>query len=179
MMKRASTVCLAIAGLAILLAGCQARTQPIRTVSVADAKTYSVARIEVGPKSGVVAPETLARVEAALKEATDYCATGERPVILEARIDHYREAGTASTILIGDQSNLAGRVALRDPGTRRVLASAYVESYIGGGGLIGVAITELGEEGLPDSFANDVCENIWDVRPPGSEFKPQGPPNQD
>ncbi len=142
-------------------------------------KSYRVAAIEVGPKSVGVSRDVLAQVRSELQEATNFCAKGERPVLLEARMDHYREAGTATTILVDDQSILAGRVALGDPATRRVLASSYNESCIGGGGLLGVALTELGNEGLASSFAADVCEEIWQSRPPVRDFKPQGPPNQD
>ncbi|GAB5471188.1 MAG: hypothetical protein Kilf2KO_42180 [Rhodospirillales bacterium] len=162
-----------------LLAGCQARTEALKPIAASNVQSYRVAAVEVTAGDPSVGGSVLSRLDISLREATDVCATGDKPVVLDARVDHYREAGTAATILAGDVTVLAGRVALRDPQTRRLLASSYIESSVGGGGLIGVVVTELGEEGLTDTFASDVCEEIWQVRPPEQTFKPGGSINED
>lgn len=164
---------------AAALAGCMARTQPLKTTPAATVQQYSVAAIEVTRDRGTVPPEVEGAVETALRQATDQCADGPRPILLDARLDFYREADPTLVVLAGDRSVLAGRVALRDPATRRVLTSGYIESFVGGAGLIGVAITQLSQGSLPGTFASDVCEEIWQRTLPGSAFTPQGPPNQD
>ncbi|MEO1191044.1 MAG: hypothetical protein AAFY02_04770 [Pseudomonadota bacterium] len=166
-MRRTAASIVGVSLLAFALAACQARTVPIRAIAAADVKDYRVQAVEVVAGDPSVTGTILNRVDIALAEATAECATGSRPVILDARIDHYREAGTAATILVGDRTVLAGRIALRDPVTRRIVASSYIESAVGGGGVLGAVITEIGEGGLPDTFASDVCEKIWQVRPPG------------
>lgn len=96
------------------------------------------------------------RVQAKL----DACATGERPLRLEAELERLDKANPVVTAVVAGSNVLRGSARLVDVATGQVVADYKVGKTIVGGRFAVVVMGEA-EEQLSDAFGEELCEQAF------------------
>jgi hypothetical protein len=96
------------------------------------------------------------RVQAKL----DACATGQRPLRLEAVLTRFDKANPVMTAVIGGSNVLRGSARLVDVGSGQQLASYQIGKTVVGGRVAVVVMAEA-EEQLSDAFGEELCQQAF------------------
>jgi hypothetical protein len=90
----------------------------------------------------------------------DRCATGRRPLRLDARIDRFDKADPVMTAIIGGANVLRGWAVLVDAETGAPAGEYRIGQTVIGGRLAIVLMAEA-EEQLSDAFGDELCRQAF------------------
>ncbi|MDG5495688.1 hypothetical protein [Niveispirillum sp. BGYR6] len=156
-----------VAGVVMLLtAGCQ--TNSVKTLNGADQaklSSLSLNKIEVELSQPTAPLELKSVLEQKLKEILPGCMKGNVPVLVRVRVDNYKEQNGAMTVLVGDHSELTGKLSLHDLAGNE-LGEYYLTERTGGGGLIAVASMSDAQQKLTARYAERVCSDVFGQKKP-------------
>ena len=149
------------AGLSLSACVGMSRSQPVTAMSpdVAADSRISEITLQTGDDVQLTAdfPAIFAdRVQAQLAA----CATGDRPLRLEARIDRLDKANPVQTAVIGGANVLRGSARLVDPATGQLVGEYEIGQTVIGGR---VAVLEMAEaeEQMSDAFGEELCDQAF------------------
>lgn len=150
------------AAVALPLCACVnlSRSAPVAPLAASGAG-YRVDDIRLALDDGI---ETTAEFETVFRErvraALDGCATGERPLRLEAEISRLDRANPVQVALIGGANVLRGQARLVDPATGRVVGDYEIGRTVVGAR---VAVFEMAEseEQLSEAFGAELCDQAF------------------
>ncbi len=156
----------AVGALAFVLAGCvhMSRSEAVAPMAEADAKGSRVTEITLARSAEVkVTPEFEEIFKKHVQAKLDSCATGSRPLRLEASVDRLDKANPALTTLVAGANVLRGTAQLVDPATGRVVGSYKIGQTVVGGRF---AIIKMGEaeEQMSDAFGDELCEKAFGAK---------------
>jgi hypothetical protein len=151
------------AGSALALAGCMhmSRSAVVTPVAAADAAQLKVTEIRLDVAEGVkVTPAFDGIFREHVQAKLDACATGQRPVRLEARVDRLDKSNAVLTAVVAGANVLRGSARLVDVATGQTVADYTVGQTIVGGRFAVVVMAEA-EEQLSDSFGEELCKQLF------------------
>ena len=131
----------------------------VEPVTVADeswVNDVQVAAIHVERGNEDVPPEVMANLSTHLRAVMDQCVTGQRPIDLRVRVDHFEDSNGAAAFFVGDSTGMAGSVMIEDPQTGGVKGEYYIDSMQAGGGIIGAIALSGAENDMPLLFAEQL-----------------------
>lgn len=124
---------------------------------------FAGATVELAiPNSSLTLQATL---QQKMKDSLSGCLSGSQPTLIHVRIDAYKEQNGAMTMLIGDNTQLNGKVSVLNPADKSVLGEYYISEATGGGGLIAMAAMANAEANLSGRFADRVCNEVFNKKP--------------
>lgn len=155
---------LAVAGLALLtLPACvsMSRSSATTALDAAAAAGARVSEVRLTTDDGVtVRPEFAAIFRQRVQTRLDGCATGSRPLRLEASISRLDRANPVQVAIIGGANVLRGQARLVDPATGRTVAEYEIGRTVVGSRLSIFQMSES-EEQLSDAFGEELCEQAF------------------
>lgn len=100
-----------------------------------------------------------------VKAKLDACASGARPVRVEASLTRFDKANPAMTVLVAGANVLRGEARLVDVATGKVVADYAIGKTIVGSRL---AVIKMGqaEEQMSDAFGEELCAKAFDPPKP-------------
>ena len=150
-----------LAGLSLSACVGMSRSQPVTAMSpeIAAGSRINEITLQTGDDVQLTAdvPAIFAdRVQAQLAA----CATGDRPLRLEARIDRLDKANPVQTAVIGGANVLRGSARLVDPATGQLVGEYEIGQTVIGGR---VAVLEMAEaeEQMSDAFGEELCDQAF------------------
>ena len=126
-----------------------------------DAHVAEIVLVKVGELN--LTPEFDRIFTARVKAKLDACATGVRPLRLEARIDRFDKANPVITALVAGANVLRGWAVLSDVATGAPVAEYKIGQTVVGGRLAVVLMAEA-EEQLSDAFGDELCRQAFPAR---------------
>jgi len=159
------TILTAVPALALLLlGGCVglSRSETVSAISAADAAGGRIETVTVkrGTALKKLTPQFDDIFRSRVKAKTDACATGSRPLRLEATLDRVDKANVAMTAVIGGANVLRGEARLVDVATGKTVGSYKIGKTIVGGRFGAIAMAEA-EEQLSDAFGDELCTQAF------------------
>jgi len=144
------------------LAGCMSlsRSEPVAALSPEVARGAYVDQMSVLSAAKGLSPEFEAVFRARVGEKLRGCATGTRPLRLEARIDRLDKADPVATAVIGGANVLRGSARLVDVQTGEVVGDYRIGSTVIGGRLAVFRMAEA-EEQMSDRFGEELCKQAF------------------
>ncbi|MBX7249455.1 MAG: hypothetical protein K1X35_10485 [Caulobacteraceae bacterium] len=159
---------LPVLAVALMTAGCIS-TSNSEAVSQLSGDWRRDARVETvtlsRPDDLRVTPEFNALFTQRVKAKVDACATGQRPLRLEARLDKLTKANPFVTAILFGQNKVRGSARLVDVQTGQVVGE-YVIGRTVTGSRVGVIQMAEAEEQLSDGFGAEICRQAFSVEPP-------------
>ena len=148
---------------AALLAGCISKSNS-EVVSALPTDWSKVSRVETitldrNPEIKV-SDEFDAVFQSRVKARLDKCATGDRPLRLEAKIDKVSKANPFVTAILFGQNKVRGTARLIDVQTGEVLGEYKIGQTITGS-RVGVVAMAQAEEQLSEAFGAEVCSQAF------------------
>lgn len=164
-MKRFGLV--ACAGAGMVLAGCVS-TSSSEAVSAIGADWRTTSRVESvslerSPDLNVT-PEFDALFRDRVKAKLDACATGQRPLRLEASLTRLTKANPLVTAILIGQNKVRGTARLIDVETGRTVGEYKIGRTVTGG-RVGVIEMAQAEEQMSDGFGAEVCKQAFGAKP--------------
>jgi hypothetical protein len=161
------TAALAVPACALLLTGCVGMSRSSAVAPLA-ADIAAAGRIDsvtlARPADLKVTGEFDAIFKARVKAKTDACATGARPLRLEASVQRLDKANVAMTAVIGGANVLRGQAKLIDVATGKTVGDYNIGKTIVGG-RVGVIEMAQAEEQLSDAFGEELCAQAFPKAP--------------
>lgn len=157
---------LALPLVTLALAGCvsMSRSQAVAPLPADLARDARVESVSVSHSGLKVTPEFDGIFQQRVKAKLDGCATGSRPLRLEATLERLDKANPVTTTLVAGANVLRGSARLVDPATGAVVADYKVGKTIVGGRFAIVVMGEA-EEQLSDAFGDELCKQAFAARP--------------
>ncbi|QTC91027.1 hypothetical protein [Brevundimonas goettingensis] len=150
-----------LAGLSLSACVGMSRSAPVTALDPAAAAGLRVSEIRLTTDDKVtVRPEFAGIFRDRVQTKLDGCATGARPLRLEATISRLDRANPAQVLLIGGANVLRGHARLVDPANGRVVGEYDIGRTIIGGRL-GVFQMAESEEQLSDAFGAELCDQAF------------------
>ena len=152
----------AAAASAVMLAGCVS-TSSSEAVSAMGADWRTTSRVEtVVLERGAldVTPEFDDIFRQRVKAKLDACATGQRPLRLEAKLTKLSKANPLVTAILIGQNKVRGEARLVDVATGRVVGEYRIGQTVTGG-RVGVIEMAEAEEQMSDGFGEEVCKQAF------------------
>lgn len=149
--------------LTLMLAGCVSlsRSEAVQPLAEADAAQGRIESISLNrPGDLKVTDEFDTLFRSRVKAKTDACATGQRPLKLEASLDRFDKANVAMTAVIGGANVMRGEARLVDARTGKTVGSYKIGKTIVGGRFGAIAMAEA-EEQLSDAFGDELCTQAF------------------
>ena len=156
----------ALVGGAAVLSGCvsMSRSSSVSAMDPAFASGARVSEIRLTTDDKVtVRPEFAAIFQSHVQKKLDGCATGARPLRLEASISRFDRANPAQVMLIGGANVLRGNARLVDPASGRVVAEYEIGRTIMGS-RFGIFQMAESEEQLSDAYGAELCDQAFKPR---------------
>lgn len=156
----------AVGAAMLFTTGCQTNT--VKALSVTDQaklSSLSLGKVEVELSQPTVPPELKELLEQKLKETLPGCMKGSSPTLVKVRVDNYKEQNGAMTLLVGDHSELTGKLSLHDPAGNE-LGEYYLTERTGGGGLIAMASMADAQQKLTARYAERICSDVFGQKKP-------------
>lgn len=157
---------LSAAGLiGLTLSGClsMSRSSEVTALDSAIAQGSRVAEVRLTTEDQVtVRPEFQGIFRQHVQAKLDECATGSRPLRLEAEITRLDRANPAQVMLVGGANVLRGHARLVDPATGAVVGEYEIGKTIVGGRWSIFQMAES-EEQLSDAFGAELCEQAFEA----------------
>ena len=148
---------------AVAVSGCvsMSRSSTLAPMDAAAAAGTRIGEVTLAVEDGVtVRPEFEAIFRQHVQAKLDACATGARPLRLEATISRFDRANPAQVMLIGGANVLRGGANLVDPATGQVVGRYEIGKTIVGSRL-GIFQMAESEEQLSDAFGAELCEQAY------------------
>lgn len=137
------------------------RSETVTPLAAADAASYRVSDIRLAVEDGIeTTPEFQAIFSERVQAELDGCATGARPLRLEAAISRLDRANPVQVAVLGGANVLRGEARLVDPATGRVVGEYEIGRTVIGAR---VAVFEMAEseEQLSTAFGRELCEQAF------------------
>lgn len=114
-----------------------------------------------------VGPDFKSIFESEVKAKLDACATGDRPLILDATVGSYSRTNPVITTLLVGRNRIRGEAVLKDAATGAELGRYKIGKTIVGGR---VAIVEMGpaRKQLSEAFGDEVCKQAFSKEKPAA-----------
>ena len=149
------------AGLSLSACVGMSRSQPVTAMSPDVAADSRISEITLQTGDDVQLTADFAAIFADRVQAQlAACATGDRPVRLEARIDRLDKANPVQTAVIGGAKVLRGSARLVDPSTGQLVGEYEIGQTVIGGRIAVVEMAEA-EEQMSDAFGEELCEQAF------------------
>jgi hypothetical protein len=148
------------AGCAVVLSGCMtmSRSAAVTALPASDASQLRVSEIKLTVKEGVkVSPEFDEIFRSHVQAKLNACATGARPVRLEATVERLDKSNVVMTAVIAGANVLRGTAKLVDIGTGETLADYTVGQTVVGRS-VAVVVMAKAEEQLSDGYGAELCK---------------------
>ena len=152
----------AVAVAALSLAGCvsMSRSEAVSPLSADWASNGRVTEVTLSKGDLKVTPEFDAIFQSRVKAKLDACATGTRPLRLEARIDRLDKANPVLTTVVAGANVLRGEARLVDVATGQTVADYKVGKTVVGG-RFAIVVMGQAEEQLSDAFGDELCKQAF------------------
>jgi len=154
---------LIVAGSALALAGCMhmSRSATVTALPAGDAANLKVTDIRLSVGASVkVTPQFQDIFRQHVQAKLDACATGQRPVRLEAQVDRLDKSNAVLTAVVAGANVLRGSAKLVDVKTGQTVADYTVGQTVVGGRFAVVVMAEA-EEQLSDGFGDELCKQLF------------------
>lgn len=155
---------LAVGLVAVPLSGClsMSRSEAVAPIDASVAQGARVTEVRLTTEDQVtVRPEFQGIFRERVQTRLNACATGARPLRLDAEITRLDRANPAQVMLIGGANVLRGNARLVDPATGEVVGEYEIGKTIIGGRWSIFQMAES-EEQLSDAFGAELCEQAFD-----------------
>lgn len=145
------------------LAGCVSLSRS-STVQTASANWVSEGRVEEVRLTNTVAADVgedfKAIFEREVKQQLDRCATGSRPLRLDATVGSYSRTNPVITTLLAGRNRIRGTAILTDPANGQIVGRYDIGKTIVGGR---IAILKMGpaRKQLSEAFGDEVCRQAF------------------
>lgn len=157
---------LAIPLAAFALSGCvsMSRSSTVSPLSADLAASGKVTEITLRRDGDIkVTPDFDALFKTHVQAELDKCATGTRPLRLEASISSLDKANPAMTLLIAGKNAVRGHARLVDAGTGRVVGEYEIGQTVVGSRLAIIQMSEA-EEQVSTGFGKEVCKQAFPAK---------------
>ncbi|MFC3079396.1 hypothetical protein ACFODL_14960 [Phenylobacterium terrae] len=154
---------LALALAAVALSGCvsMSRSEAVAPLSADLAQGSRVSEIRLTRSDALtVTPGFDDIFKSRVQARLDACATGARPLRLEAELERLDKANPVVTAVVAGSNVLRGSARLVDVATGKVVADYKVGKTIVGGRFAVVVMGEA-EEQLSDAFGEELCKQAF------------------
>ena len=153
---------LGVLALAASLGGCVSlsRSAPVAPIPADLAADGRVEEIVVDTGNLGVSPEFEAIFRQRVKATLDGCATGARPLRLEAKIDRLSKTNSVVTAVLAGANVLRGTARLQDVETG-AFAGEYQIGQTVVGGRVAVIVMAQAEEQMSDAFGDELCKQAF------------------
>ena len=154
---------LVLAAAAAVLAGCISKSDsaPISSLPSDWRTTSRVEAITLNRDAGIeVSGEFDGIFQQRVRAKVDACATGQRPLRLEAEIKKLTKANPFVTAILFGQNKVRGTARLVDVETGRVVGEYTIGQTITGSRVGVIAMAEA-EEQLSDAFGTEICRQAF------------------
>jgi hypothetical protein len=151
------------AGAALLLSGCMSlsRSSTVTALPTGDASRLRVSEIKLTVADRVkVSPKFEETFRQHVQAKLDACATGDRPVRLEAKVDRLDKSNAVMTAIVAGANVLRGSARLVDVGSGAVVADYQVGQTVVGRS-VAVVVMAKAEEQLSDGFGEELCKQAF------------------
>ena len=162
-MRLSTLAPIAVIAAAVAASGCvsMSRSSEVTGLDAGRAAGSRVSEVRLTTDEGVtVRPEFDGIFRQHVQSKLDECATGARPLRLEASISRLDRANPAQVLLIGGANVLRGNARLVDPATGAVVAEYEIGKTIVGSRL-GIFQMAESEEQLSDAFGSELCDQAF------------------
>jgi hypothetical protein len=153
----------ALAGAALATSACvsMSRSSSVTALDPAAAAGMRVSEIRLTTDDKVTVRTEFAGIfREHVQKKLDGCATGSRPLRLEASISRFDRANPAQVMLIGGANVLRGHARLVDLASGRVVAEYEIGRTIMGS-RFGIFQMAESEEQLSDAFGTELCDQAF------------------
>lgn len=156
---------LALLSLTLLgLSACtSAEVSSISAASKDQIRSIRVSEVNVVIQTGKPSPELQTALKQELEKSMPLCATGQIDHRLDVTITDYEEQDVGKAIFLGDEIELEGRAEFVDLASGSQTGAYFVENSFAWGGLIGAAMMSDAEVSLSKGFAEQICDEVFDV----------------
>lgn len=151
---------------ALLASGCvsMSRSSTVRPLSADLASTARVTDITLRRDSDIkVTPEFDGLFKTLVQKELDRCATGSRPLRLEASITSLDKANPAMTLLIAGKNAVRGQARLVDAQSGKVVGEYEIGQTVVGSRLAIIQMSEA-EEQVSKGFGQEVCKQAFPAK---------------
>lgn len=145
----------------LVAAGCVNLSRSQAVAPLSDAAGYRVGEVRLQLEDGITATPEFAtifrdRVQAELNE----CATGSRPLRVEASVSRLDRANPVQVALLGGANVLRGDARLVDPATGRTVGEYQIGRTVVGARFAVFEMAES-EEQLSEAFGQELCDQAF------------------
>jgi hypothetical protein len=157
---------LALPAVALLASGCvsTSHSSAVRPLSADLASTARVAEITLRRDGDIkVTPEFDSLFKSLVQKELDKCATGSRPLRLEASITSLDKANPAMTLLIAGKNAVRGHARLVDAQSGKVVGEYEIGQTVVGSRLAIIQMSEA-EEQVSKGFGREVCKQAFPAK---------------
>lgn len=148
---------------AVALSGCvsMSRSETVQAISAADAAGGRIESITLKRTGDLkLTPEFDDLFKKHVKAKADACATGDRPLRLEASLERFDKSNAVMTAVIAGANVMRGEARLIDVRTGKTVGSYKIGKTIVGGRFAVIVMAEA-EEQLSDAFGEELCEKAF------------------
>ena len=150
--------------IALALSACASSdVSAIKGASSVEIDTIRVSDVAVELDIPKPSPGLKAALKDELEKAMPYCATGSVDHRMNVTVTDFEEQDVAKSIFIGDEIELEGTVEFVNAATGTSTGEYYVSNSFFWGGFIGAAMMSDAEQSLSEDFAENMCEELFDV----------------
>lgn len=158
---RSTPLLAAALGLSLTACVSLSRSEPVAPLAPDVAAGARIGEIRLTTADGLdLTPEFPGIFTQRVQSRLDACATGERPLRLEASIERLDKANPVQTAVVGDANVLRGNARLVDPATGRAVGEYQIGRTVVGGRVAVVQMAEA-EEQMSDAFGQELCEQAF------------------
>lgn len=151
------------AGCALALAGCMSmsRSATVAALPTGESAQLKVTEIKLKVGEGVkVSPQFDEIFRKHVQAKLDACATGQRPVRLEAEVVRLDKSNALMTAIVAGANVLRGSAKLVDVGTGQTVADYTVGQTVVGRS-VAVVVMAKAEEQLSDGYGDELCKQAF------------------
>jgi hypothetical protein len=142
------------------------------------ARNSRVDEVVLASAPASVSPEFEAIFRLRVKKKLDECATGDRPLRLEASVERLTRTNPVMTAVLAGANVLRGSARLVDVETSAPAGEFQIGRTVVGARM-GAIVMAQAEEQLSDAFGDELCKQAFPPRPPlpaGEDIAPEGAP---
>ena len=148
--------------LLLLLTGCVSlsRSAPVAAIPGDLAASGRVTEIVLSKGPTTVSPEFEGIFRSRVQAKLDQCATGQRPLRLEATVERLTKTNPVVTAVVAGANVLRGTARLQDIETG-AFAGEYQIGQTVIGGRVAVIVMAEAEEQMSDAFGEELCKQVF------------------
>lgn len=156
------SVLITLVATAVGLSGCMSmsRSSPVTALTADWASNTRIEEITLTKGDIKVSPDFEQTFKTRVKAKLDQCATGARPLRLEATVSRLDKANVVMTAVIGGANVLRGEARLVDIATGQAVGTYNVGETVVGG-RVAVFVMAEAEEQMSDGFGAELCKQAF------------------